>query len=466
MKVFASVAVIIGVTLGLHAAPASASTAQLVQAVIPPECKYVPPGESCPPGSDTILVYEAGLGEANRVTLTRTPEELRVTDAGAVVEPGAGCSSIDVHGVRCSGSDIGVFVMTGGGADTIRLELTGRAIADGGAGDDLLLGGPGGDRLYGGKGDDVLRGGDGPDGLHDASLRQPLRSGDLSPFHEETVLALAAPGRGRDSFDGGADSDTVSYRGRLAGVRVDLANTAAIGGARGEHDAVRDVESAFGGAGDDRLAGNDKRNNELDGGGGDDRIAGRRGVDYIEGGPGRNVIFAGPGDDYVNSRYRGTDFGDERTFCGPGADNVSWIFPSDFLNDDCEDLEFNFLREGGLFGGSVLSLLPLRKDGTRVVLVAPELWCYFVANPSGCRLQLELLVQGPGTRRGTAPPTGTVLGSRSYEFAPNERKAVTFALSATGARILRRHRSLRVRMRADDGSPRPGGYLTVLRAPR
>ena len=214
--------------------------------------------------------------------------------------------------------------------------------------------------LYGGRGADALRGGDGGDGLYDASPREPLRSGDLDPYLEETVVALADPGRGRDSFDGGRGRDGVSYDGRSAGVRVDLVDTAAVGGARGEHDSVKSVQNAVGGGGDDRLAGN-KRSNTLDGAGGDDRIVAGHGNDYIEGGTGRNVIIAGPGDDLINSLYRPSDNGAERTFCGPGLDHVSWTFPSDFVNDDCEALEFNFLREGGLFGGDVRSQLPLRK---------------------------------------------------------------------------------------------------------
>ena len=94
-----------------------------------------------------------------------------------------------------------------------------------------------------------------------------MRSGDPSPFgFDEGVIALAYPGRGRDSFDGGAGrGDSVSYAERSASVRVDLATTAAMGGARGEHDSWKGVESVFGTPGDDRLSGN-RRGNALGGG--------------------------------------------------------------------------------------------------------------------------------------------------------------------------------------------------------
>jgi Ca2+-binding RTX toxin-like protein len=464
---FASAAVICGVVVGLLAGPASASTAHFVDVVIPPECKYVPPGFPCLPGSGKVLVYQAGPGEANAVRLSGNADEARIDDPGAVIEPREGCDAIDAHSVRCSAPDgvYRVFIDTGSGADRITSTLIAPAIIDGGPGDDVLVGGSTGERLHGGKGADVVRGGDGSDGLYDASPREPLRSGDLDPYHEETVVALADPGRGRDSFDGGGGSDTLSYAGRSAGVKVDLADTAAVGGARGEHDSVKSVKGAVGGAGDDRLAGN-KRSNTLDGAGGDDRIVGRRGNDYIEGGSGRNVIIAGPGEDVINPLYRASDLGAERVFCGADSDRMFWIYPTDFVNDDCEGLEFNFLREGGLFGGSVASRLPLQAGYRPIVLRAAELWCYAAANPSGCHLTLEVRVQGPATRRSTSPPRGTLLGSDRYTFSPGERRGVHLGLSPSGLRVLRRHGALLARVSAiEDSTHPPAGYLTVLRAP-
>jgi hypothetical protein len=474
---FVSVTVMVGVAPGLLAAPVSGSTAQLVDVVLPPECKYTPPGGVCPPGSATVLVYQAERGEANRVSVALSGLELRVSDLGAVIQAGRGCAPIERHRVNCSepGRVIsGVFVDSGDGADTVR-SRSASVTVNGGRGADVLVGGPFRDVLYGGPGADLLRGRDGGDLLYDAAPRRPFGSSDLAAFFpppfegfifgSRTAVPLASPGRGRDYFDGGSGRDTISYEGRLAGVTLDLADAAAVAGARGEHDSVRGVEGALGGAGDDRLVGSG-RSDQLDGTRGDDRIAGRGGADFIEGGSGGNVIIAGPGDDLINSQYRPTDQGAERTFCGSGFDRVSRIFPSDFLNDDCEHFEFNFLRDGGLFGGGVRSQLPLRKGGAPLVLVAPELWCYFVVNPSGCGLRLELLVDGPTSRRGTAPPRGTLLGSESYKFSPDERKSVSLSVSPAGLRILRRHGTLDVRVRVTEDAPhQPGGYLTVLRAP-
>jgi Ca2+-binding RTX toxin-like protein len=474
---FVSVTVMVGVALGLFAAPVSGSTAQLVDVVLPPECKFTPPGGVCPPGSATVLVYQAERGEANRVSVASSGQELRVSDPGAAIHPGRGCTPIERHRVNCSepGRVISdVFIDSGDGADTVN-SRSASVTVNGGRGDDLLVGGRFRDVLYGGPGADRLRGRDGGDLLYDASPRRPFLRTDLAAFFpppffgftfgSRTAVPLAGPGRGRDYFDGGSGRDTISYEGRLAGVTLDLADAAAVAGGRREHDSIRGVQGALGGVGDDRLVGS-SRSDLLDGTRGDDRIVGREAADFIEGGTGRNVIIAGPGDDLINSQYRPTDLGAERTFCGSGMDHVSWIFPSDFLNDDCEDLEFNFLRDGGLFGGDVRSQLPLRTGVAPLVLVAPELWCHFVVNPSGCRLTLDLLVDGPASRRGTAPPRGTLLGSESYKFSPDERKSVSLSVSPAGLRILRRHGALQVRVRVTEDAPhQPGGYLTVLRAP-
>src|SRR5918999_4892286 len=94
-----SVAVL--VVLCAMASPASASTAQLVDVVLPPYCRYNPPNVPCLPGSAKVLVYQAGPGEANRVSLTGTRQEVRIRDRAAVIEPGPGCSRIDRHSVRC-----------------------------------------------------------------------------------------------------------------------------------------------------------------------------------------------------------------------------------------------------------------------------------------------------------------------------------------------------------------------------
>ena len=475
------VTVMAGVALGLFAAPVSGSTAQLVDVVLPPECKYTPPGGVCPPGSATVLVYQAERGEANRVNVASSGQELRVTDPAAVIQTEEGCTPSGRHRATCSvpeGGISGVFVDGGDGADTIRSRSATMIVNDGsltingGRGDDVLVGGPFGDQLYGGPGADVLRGDGGTDRLYDAAPRRPFGSSDLSVFFPPafeglefgpTAVPLAGPGRGSDHFDGGSGHDTISYEGRRAGVTLNLANAAAVAGARGEHDSIKGVEDALGGAGDDRLLGS-SRTNQLDGTRGDDRIVGRGGADFIVGGSGRNVMIAGPGDDSVNALYTPSDQITQRVFCGPGSDQMSGISPSDFLNDDCEQLVFDTFGER-LVAHDVISLLPLRPRQPPTVLSA-TLECAPFDVFAPCHLGLEVRVHGPATRRGTAPPRGTLLGSSSHTFSLGEKKSVSLGLSPEGVELLRRHRALRARV-STTGSPPDGptGYVTVLRAP-
>src|ERR671914_1019236 len=107
------VSVAVLVVLCAMAGPAAASTAKLVDVVLPPYCKYNPPGVPCLPGSAPVVVYQAGPGEPNRVSLTGGREEVRISDPAAVISPGAGWLRIDRSGCWWSGGVArwtGVFV--------------------------------------------------------------------------------------------------------------------------------------------------------------------------------------------------------------------------------------------------------------------------------------------------------------------------------------------------------------------
>jgi len=380
----ASFSILVGVTLSSLAAPASASTAQLTDVVVPPDpgCgKYFP--EYCPPGSATALLYQGGR-QANRVSLAIGSGKVRISDRGAVIQPGRGCSRVNRHRVLCSPPQTGVYVAAGRGADRVSsglplggdtvLEGPTGLIVDGGAGNDLLVGGAKGDLLYGGKGVDVLRGRGGGDRLYDSSPRRPPRSGDPTPFEQGASVPLARVGPSRDVFDGGGDDgDTISYEGRGGGIRVDLATTAKVGGARRERDSVRRVEHALGGGGGDRLAGN-RRGNRLDAAHGDDTVLGRGGDDIIEDISGRNMIAAGPGADTISLNGNSTplDQDPERILCGSGADKVSGVLPNDFLDGDCDEA-FLFPGERSRLG-FIRSLLPLREGRPPFVLSTTLSW--------------------------------------------------------------------------------------------
>lgn len=454
----ASVMLIAGAVLGYSAAPAPASTAELVDVVVAP-CK--PDTGSCSgPLTETALVYLGG-GEANRVGLAAGDGDIRIGDPGAQIEPGPGCTRVDANRVSCSVPQLGVYVGTGGGSDRVTSELAAATalIADGGAGNDRLVGGSGADFLFAGTGRDRLRGRGGADRLFEAAPGDPLRSGETSPFGNAFFPALPSPGRARDSYDGGSGRDTLSYQGRAANLRVDLSSSAPAAGARRERDSIRRVENAIGGAGDDRLAGN-RRANDLEGAGGDDRLVGRGGADGLQGNAGNDAIRAGAGNDRINfPDVAGAD----RISCGSGRDLVGTAFPRDFLSGDCEETGLGSLTQAKLNGGLLRLLLPLR-EGRPPRVLSGELSSFVEI---AAQVRLELRVRGPGVSGGTAPPRGTLLGSQSFALAPGEAKSVDLRLSSDGLRLLRRHRALRVRIivASQYSGSRPPGFVTRLRAP-
>jgi Ca2+-binding RTX toxin-like protein len=276
-------------------------------------------------------------------------------------------------------------------------------------------------------------------------------------------VPLRGPARGRDSFDGGKGADTVSYEARLADVRVDLIDTSAKAGARGERDAVRNVEHVVGGPGDDRLSGT-PRTNHFEGAEGDDVILGRGGQDFLEGGAGSNVIFGGPGADQINQALGPPGSGEQRISCGTDLDLVGAVLSSDFVNDDCETLELGFGNEPGRFVNTVMSHLPLREGAEPRVLSVPIPGCF---GSSQCMHHLEVLVHGPAAGHETAPPSGTILGAESASrWWYEQSRPATLSLSPEGLKTVRRYRALNVRVLIrEGGSGASSAYLTVLRAP-
>jgi Ca2+-binding RTX toxin-like protein len=196
-----------------------------------------------------------------------------------------------------------------GGADTL----------DGGAGSDAVLGGDGDDTIYASAGNDSLQGQNGNDSF------------------------IWTSSDGRDTFNGGADTDTVNLTGSAVadvadtnwngtvitgllnnalieveaihldlgaggtggdwlryntalGVSVNLATGAATGFA-----SITGVENLIGGTGNDSLTG-DAGANKINANAGDDIVTGGGGNDNLTGGAGSDtfVYAAGAGNDTIN----------------------------------------------------------------------------------------------------------------------------------------------------------------------
>ena len=273
----------------------------------------------------TEIHYDAAPGEANRLVAYRDGLVWRIRDPGAAIVPGGVCRAADEHELVCEpttrdsevhaalgdgddelfglgdvraeggdggdrlvaykadggpGNDVleGGDVRGGEGADRLAITGGGPRVAEGGDGDDVITGTDGGDVLVGGPGSDVIEARRGRDYVAD--------EGDSNGDGTQEIPA-------RDRLDGGPGYDYLSYTGRRAPVRVDLAVR---DDQAPNHDDVARFEDVSGGDGDDVLRGDGGRN-LLTGARGDDRLEGRGGRDLLFGYEGDDILLGGPGGD-------------------------------------------------------------------------------------------------------------------------------------------------------------------------
>jgi Ca2+-binding RTX toxin-like protein len=315
MKLVLLIAVIS--TIGLAGAlPSRAATA------------FVGPGKF---SGQSTLHYDADPGEANDVSIHFSPSsapagfDIEITDSGATISAGSGCTAITPSKVQCNASsDDRINASLGDGNDILSISHfldSGSGRLSGGDGDDTirgndrggperLLGGPGDDSLFGRGGSDFLDGGPGADDLSGGRSCEP------------TTASICL-----------ADIDTVSYAGRTKRVRATADGFAADDGQRGEGDTIMpDVERIIGGDGDDVLGGattevqsigngfpNPIRlvGMELRGRNGDDVLSAGRAPDLLVGGHGNDVLRGAGGRDILRGEK-----GDDRLIGGNGSDRL------------------------------------------------------------------------------------------------------------------------------------------------
>jgi Ca2+-binding RTX toxin-like protein len=251
-------------------------------------------------GSDTVL-FEAALGEANRVAISEEPGFVVFADTGAPLTAGTGCSGPDGAGaVRCASAAIAEVQVYAADLDDVVVNDSGFASRlDGGAGADRLTGGAAVDRIHAGAGADEADGRGGNDELHG---EDPTAPGDAGADR-------LAGGPGADVLEGGPLADTLDGGDGDDTLRGGPGNDV-LGGA----------------AGNDTLTGGDD-NDTLQGGDGDDIVglvaaAGlggppEPGSDVVDGGAGDDTLSPGSGPDLTSA--------DQDTLIGgPGADAVSY----------------------------------------------------------------------------------------------------------------------------------------------
>jgi Ca2+-binding RTX toxin-like protein len=202
--------------------------------------------------------------------------------------------------------------------------LTGSAVAntlDGGAGNDVLAGGAAADKLIGGQGVDRvdysastvgvtvnLATGLGVGGDADGDVLSGIENVTGSGLADVLIGDAGANtldggagndtligGAGADKLVGGAGVDVADYSTSTAGVTIDLAAGAGVGG-DAQGDALATIENITGSAFNDTVTGDANAN----------IVSAGAGNDYVDGAAGNDVIYGGDGDDTLTGNY-GTD---------------------------------------------------------------------------------------------------------------------------------------------------------------
>jgi Ca2+-binding RTX toxin-like protein len=316
------------------------------------------------------VFYTASPGEVNQLTVSATGSDYALSDPGASIQAGNGCTGGGQNAV-CSGAGIRGLTLAGGdGGDSLENATSTPSTFSGGDGADSLKGGSGNDIMRGNQGIDTLAGGAGNDfidvrgdradivscGPGDDTVRAdgsdlvdsdcehvdrggtppppakpgtPASGGLLGPVETGTL----AKGACANDKVGTANADRMtgtSLGDNLFGLQ---GNDVLVG--RGFDDCL------FGGLGNDRLAGsrgNDRLLGDDPGSGvpGRDRLSGDSGNDLLSGGPGRDILRGGRGNDRLvaggghnrllggrgNDRLKAVNGKRDRVDCGRGRDRA------------------------------------------------------------------------------------------------------------------------------------------------
>jgi hypothetical protein len=288
-----------------------------------------------------VITYQAGPGEANRVTINwggGRPSFSDTPDVENAMTIGPGCQ--DTYGdraiIECPGAspNATIIVRLGDGDD--RADVVG-GVEDQARGKHHELYGEGGnDVLLSEEGSDLLDGGEGND---------ELQPDDMDSGGQAGAGDTVAGGPGQDKLQL-VDSPQDVLRASLDGVADDggpgegdnyLADVEDIQGSRGASNTLigtpgpntiqmisddRTPNTLVGAGGDDRLLGGGG-NDSLDGGDGNDTLVGGAFNDTLVGGPGLDALD-GDGDTLYpgNDRIEARDGVAESINCGIGADTA------------------------------------------------------------------------------------------------------------------------------------------------
>ncbi|HTO31062.1 MAG TPA: calcium-binding protein [Pararhizobium sp.] len=277
-------------------------------------------------GNDTFYADAYGLSGGKDKVYGGAGDDLVYTGVGDRADGGAGSDVIILNASEQT-KDIS-FVFSTGKVD-IDAATSFHAFEmlsyQGGKGKDTVTGGELADFLAGNGGDDILKGAGGNDLLKDGAGSDTLY-GDKG---DDILARTSTAGKdvftpiGKDVFDGGSGTDTLSFEEPFVGsgfVIIDLmAQNKNYGLALGL--TIKNVEIIEGSALDDDIRG-DANANILKGGESDDVLQGRDGNDTLNGGIGDDWLTGGKGNDTFVFDLYGRQDGDVITDFTRGQDKL------------------------------------------------------------------------------------------------------------------------------------------------
>lgn len=226
-------------------------------------------------------------------------------------------------------------VRAGDGDDTV-LAGQGDDLVYGGAGNDLIFGGPGNDTLHGDAGNDILFGGNGRDEVYGGEGNDLIDTsgGGILPLpdigYPGVYPADSAPTNDLDTVYGGAGDDTIRT---------------------GD-----DVDLIYGGSGNDNIDGGID-NDSIYGGAGNDTVIGGEGADLIHAGDGNDLVYGGLPDGVLDGLNipDATDLrpenGIDTIYGGAGDDTIYGMDDNDSIFGGIgNDLLFGGIDNDTLFG--------------------------------------------------------------------------------------------------------------------
>ncbi len=241
-------------------------------------------------GDDFELRANGNIAEFERLNLGNFT--LDIDDVETIeVNGGGGNDTLTVQDI--SATDINKVVFNGGsGWDSLDASQANvEVVANGGAGNDVLISGSENDRLRGNGGNDLISGGAGDDTI-------------LGGAGDDTLLG----GGGNDVTNGGAGNDTADFSDIPFEVTADLTTGIATYVVNGNlvEDTLISIENLRGSNLNDSLTG-DWKDNVINGVDGDDILSGGNGDDTLIGGNGNNIFRGGAGADTFVVGFDGID---------------------------------------------------------------------------------------------------------------------------------------------------------------